>query len=270
VLALVADRVLRPEPLDDLDALDEPSGSDCAVDAERVVLGLAVAETDPEPEPPAGEDVDRGVELGDPEGILVREETQRGREPHLADGVREVGDDPLVQQVLVVVRDEMFADPDAVEAALARRLDLPAELLADALQVAVPLVVGHEQQFEVHTVGWGGDHAKVLVAEGSGALLFDPPSRVSPRGRHRRSSRGDAIDGPAETTPSMVQQTGRHRWAVRQTVVDGPASERLWRSARTLRPTWRTNCRVSGSASWPPRPGGGPCSRRRSARSSRR
>jgi hypothetical protein len=53
VLALVADRVLRPEPLDDFDALDGPSGTVRAVDAERVVLGLTVAETDPEPEPPA-------------------------------------------------------------------------------------------------------------------------------------------------------------------------------------------------------------------------
>jgi hypothetical protein len=197
---------------------------------------------------------------------VVREETQRGREPHLADGVREVGDDRLVQQVLVVVRDVMFADPDAVEAALARRLDLPAELLADALQVAVPLVLGHEQQFEVYTVGWGGDHAKVLLAEGL-----------------RRSVVRSAFDGQPSRTPSTGQQRRRLRWSsrqvaidgrsdrpVRQTVVDGPASERLWRSARTLRPTWRTNCRVSGSASWPPRPGGTPCSRRRSARSSRR
>lgn len=149
VVAIVRHPLLGPEPLDDFEPFHEPARPVRTVDAERIVFGVAVAETDTEAELAASEHVDRRAELRDANGIMVGEQTQCHREPHVANCVRQVADHRLVEEVLIL-GDVVFADPNTVESTLSREFDLATKFRPDPLEIAIRFVLGDQQQFKIH------------------------------------------------------------------------------------------------------------------------
>ena len=77
VLALVVERLPRPQPLQDLDRLLEARDLLLLVEAEEVELGREGAEADAELQAPAGEHVDHRRVLGDVDRVLERQQVHR-------------------------------------------------------------------------------------------------------------------------------------------------------------------------------------------------
>ena len=96
------DHGLGPEAPEQLDLLLDPLAAVREVLAERLELDEVPAEADPEPEAPAGENVDLGGLLGDERGLPLREDEHAGDELEPGNDSGEVAeeDEDLVEHVL--------------------------------------------------------------------------------------------------------------------------------------------------------------------------
>jgi hypothetical protein len=79
VSAGIAHGLARPEPLDDLDPLDEAAEPPHRVLAHGLILDVAVTEPDAEDEAPAADDVERGDLFGDLDGMVEGGRTRAER-----------------------------------------------------------------------------------------------------------------------------------------------------------------------------------------------
>jgi hypothetical protein len=148
--AVVGHLVVRPEALDDLEALHEAPHPLLGRDAEGLVLLLAIAEAHPEDEAPLGDDVERGDLLGHVHRIEQRQQDHGGADPHRA---RLRGEPRQRGQALHLLErrgQEVLAHHDETEAGVARRPDL-VDVLAEAIDHghAGRMLLGDDQA-EVH------------------------------------------------------------------------------------------------------------------------
>ena len=109
------DPVLGPEPADDLDALDEPAHPlGHRHPEERELLG-PVAEAHAEEEPPAGDHVEEGADLGHLDRVVERQEDQVRPHPEPVG----LGGEPLEEreerEVVEPRRGMVLPAPDRVE-----------------------------------------------------------------------------------------------------------------------------------------------------------
>jgi hypothetical protein len=82
VTALVPHRLAAPQPLQDVEPLDEPPAALARIQPERLVLGIAVAEPDADDQPPPADDVERGELLGQIDRMVQRQQDHAGAERH--------------------------------------------------------------------------------------------------------------------------------------------------------------------------------------------
>ena len=82
VLALIVDRLAAPQALERRQPLLEATDSLARVHAHRLVLGVAIAETHADDQPPAADHVERGELLGEVDRLVQREQQHAGAELH--------------------------------------------------------------------------------------------------------------------------------------------------------------------------------------------
>ena len=82
VLALIVDRLAAPQSLQGLQPLHEAADSLAGVHPHRLVLGVAIAETEAHDQPPAADHVERGELLGEIDRLVQRQQQHAGAEHH--------------------------------------------------------------------------------------------------------------------------------------------------------------------------------------------
>src|SRR5215510_1046365 len=151
VAALVVDRLAAPQPLDDLEALDEAADAILRILPERLIFDVAIAEADTEDQPAVGDDVERGELLGDLDGVVQGKQQDAGAEDHAA----RLGGDPRQRRDRLEVRERIgqvvLARPYRAEAHGTREaylLDVLAE--ANGLRLLRQVLDG-EAEAELHS-----------------------------------------------------------------------------------------------------------------------
>jgi hypothetical protein len=144
-LAVVAHVVALPERLDDVEGLVERVAPPRVIDVGNLEFGFAVARGDPEREPPTGEHVEGGRPLGEEDGVVERDQTDRRPDTYRRGHRREIGEDPEVLEI-DVVDGVVFADPDRAVPERFREPRGLGHLLAVADRRAVPRMFGEEHR----------------------------------------------------------------------------------------------------------------------------
>jgi hypothetical protein len=116
-----------------LNPFDEPGERVGPVDAKHRVLLVPVALRDTESELPPREDVDGGSELRDSDRIVVRQQAHPRGEPHVTHVFGNMGDDRLVEEVVVLAY-VVFRYDHVREAAITSEFGLGDEFGADVRQ----------------------------------------------------------------------------------------------------------------------------------------
>src|SRR5882724_469077 len=131
VPALVVDGFAAPQPLDDLEPLDEATDAVLRVVPQRAVLDVPIAETDAEDQPAVRDHVERRELLGDLDGMVEGQQENPGAQDHAASvgGEAREGRDRL--EIGERIGQVVLARPHRAEADGARESDL-LDVLAEA------------------------------------------------------------------------------------------------------------------------------------------
>src|SRR5437016_12393917 len=117
--ALVVQYRLAPGLEDDLQIFPEPVAQLIEWDSERQGLPLHEAVPDPKLEPPPAQTVERGIVLGNPQRVVVRQQDHRRADPNPGRSLRNSGADDRGSRKEPAERMKvMFREPDRIEAEL--------------------------------------------------------------------------------------------------------------------------------------------------------